>query len=879
MMRRFISAAAICTFACSALAEVPVQPLDIAFGINNAAANLTAEQVRDDGVSLAEVAGRWTAFGFVQSTEFDNASGVLHNNVGNLLALNFGTTAGGGSLYNLSTNGADAGQTVFLFDGGSSSLSRTSGLSVSPNNDRIAAWGYDTGTILLLNYTAGGSLGTGAGASATSLGESAVVGITSETQGTAWLDNDTAMIGAIDPNDLSQSTINVATVDVTGGVVGATTTQLTLNVPGAGDAVTDIEFNPNLSDFVFVSVGRNTGGVTTNIIYAIDPASWTVVDTINISNSAPTLREIALGPDARLYVCTFGTDIEYVELDLAGGGDGMIDAADLALVADDSSELYFFSQTFNAFCGLDVAFGTAAETGACCLSVESCIETTEIDCLKNQNGTFIGNGIACGPDTCLPPTGACCVAGSGCISDLTFDECDGQGGVYQGDNTVCGPDTCPLPPLPVLPGDMAFGLSVGDAFQTAAHVRNGNRISRWTTFTFVQSFEFDNHDGTLHNATGNLLALNFGSGCSMPPESGEGGGIYNLSTDGSNNAEQIYSFSPADGGIACTRVAGLGISPDNSLISLTGFDDGNLYVLEYNEGATPGTGAGASIGQAWSDALGSAFSQGTTWLDNDTILMGGPDPFGDPFLSVIRVIDFNSTTGAFTLVADVEVDLFPLSVGGSLVADIEYNPSISPYIYFLFSGFSGGTTNVLAVVDPVDPNTPATWNVLTLLDLSTSLQTGREIALGPDYRLYLGQFAQGGNPQIYADVLELDLDNDDVIDMADTLGLTDDSSVDWYTQVGGTGTSFNGLDVAHGKVGPPCGACGDSNCDGNVSVGDINFFVAAVTGGEAAWNALFPGGVAPCDFICANDTNGDSSVTVGDINNFVTAVTSGQACQ
>ncbi len=78
--------------------------------------------------------------------------------------------------------------------------------------------------------------------------------------------------------------------------------------------------------------------------------------------------------------------------------------------------------------------------------------------------------------------------------------------------------------------------------------------------------------------------------------------------------------------------------------------------------------------------------------------------------------------------------------------------------------------------------------------------------------------------------------------------------------------------------GSNCGACADSNCDGNVTVGDINFFVAAVTGGEAAWNALFPGGVAPCDFVCANDTNGDSNVTVGDINDFVTAVTSGTPC-
>ncbi len=66
--------------------------------------------------------------------------------------------------------------------------------------------------------------------------------------------------------------------------------------------------------------------------------------------------------------------------------------------------------------------------------------------------------------------------------------------------------------------------------------------------------------------------------------------------------------------------------------------------------------------------------------------------------------------------------------------------------------------------------------------------------------------------------------------------------------------------------------CGDSNCDGAVSVGDINYFVTAITGGEAAWDALAG---TDCSFIDANDTNDDGTVSVGDINNFVTAVTSG----
>lgn len=72
--------------------------------------------------------------------------------------------------------------------------------------------------------------------------------------------------------------------------------------------------------------------------------------------------------------------------------------------------------------------------------------------------------------------------------------------------------------------------------------------------------------------------------------------------------------------------------------------------------------------------------------------------------------------------------------------------------------------------------------------------------------------------------------------------------------------------------------CGDSNCDGNVTVSDINFFVTAITGGEAGWNALFPGGTAPCDFLTANDVNGNDAVSVADITPFAQAVTDG-GCQ
>lgn len=69
----------------------------------------------------------------------------------------------------------------------------------------------------------------------------------------------------------------------------------------------------------------------------------------------------------------------------------------------------------------------------------------------------------------------------------------------------------------------------------------------------------------------------------------------------------------------------------------------------------------------------------------------------------------------------------------------------------------------------------------------------------------------------------------------------------------------------------PCATtlCGDSNCDGQVNVLDINAFILAI-GGRAAWEAQFS-----CNFCCANDINHDNDVNVLDINGFVSALSSG----
>jgi hypothetical protein len=66
----------------------------------------------------------------------------------------------------------------------------------------------------------------------------------------------------------------------------------------------------------------------------------------------------------------------------------------------------------------------------------------------------------------------------------------------------------------------------------------------------------------------------------------------------------------------------------------------------------------------------------------------------------------------------------------------------------------------------------------------------------------------------------------------------------------------------------PDGLLGDMNCDGIVSAADIDPFVIALTGGQAAYEAQFP----DCDFFDA-DTNSDGSVSAADIDGFVTLLT------
>ncbi len=89
------------------------------------------------------------------------------------------------------------------------------------------------------------------------------------------------------------------------------------------------------------------------------------------------------------------------------------------------------------------------------------------------------------------------------------------------------------------------------------------------------------------------------------------------------------------------------------------------------------------------------------------------------------------------------------------------------------------------------------------------------------------------------------------------------------------GTTLGGMRVVDAGAihcyvnGAPGGLLGDMNCDGAVTVGDINPFVLALTD-PVGYAAAFP----DCNLLNGDCTD-DGALTVGDINCFVELVTGG----
>ncbi|MCC7473872.1 MAG: PEP-CTERM sorting domain-containing protein [Pirellulales bacterium] len=370
---------------------------------------------------------------------------------------------------------------------------------------------------------------------------------------------------------------------------------------------------------------------------------------------------------------------------------------------------------------------------------------------------------------------------------------------------------------PVLPvaGDIVMGLSSGRPKVTMDLVRgtavaNGGAapapLSPWQETNFIQFPRFDNLNGVKHNVAGNLIGVDVGTGST-------GGRIYNFATQGTAplGAGQLIGNSTGTGGagLTLTRLSGPSISPNNTKIAVAGNDTGKVIVFDYTAGDTMGSGASLSgARQTASAPLVTGSSQGTAWLDDNTVLT----------LSVIgELYEVNATSMASTLKTTL-VTGSETSRGTSLA----YNPDVSPYLYAMYGGFtSPNTNNQLYILDPAN-----SYNLVKQVSLNVSASTARDIALDKDGNLFISQ--NGSKLDFLFDV------------KTNPAGLTDDSSVDWYT--GAVYASSNGFDIGFA---PPAGVPGDYNDDGKVDAAD---YVLWRKGGPLANEVATIGSTTPEDY-------------------------------
>jgi hypothetical protein len=382
--------------------------------------------------------------------------------------------------------------------------------------------------------------------------------------------------------------------------------------------------------------------------------------------------------------------------------------------------------------------------------------------------------------------------------------------------------------------DLVFGMDESVAEDTLRLIRGpatmtGAAVSdSWNGFERVQSVEFDNLAGIRHNKAGNLLGMDSGSNIT-------GGAIYNYATDGSWASSELLpsgNFSLVFG--HTSRTSGLSVSPDNSKIAFAGIDSGRIYVMNYNAGATPGTGAGASLTAATTTtSILTPFSPpldfiGTTWLNNSTVAT---------FDNTGKLFTVDATTGVHALVTDLTLP------NNSNFTSLAYEPLLSPYLYVMWNRFNSSTStnnNTLYLFDPTKfGNANPADDLVATVDFSGSMNSTREIAFDSEGNLFVGQFksTSGVGPAV-----------DVILGLAGTApeSIVPNSSVNWYSPSHGAG--FTGLDVASSI--PPLPA-GDFDGDGDVDGADF-----------VVWQTNFP--AASGHELATGDADGDADVDGAD---------------
>jgi hypothetical protein len=363
---------------------------DIVFGLNNIDPANTLEFVRGSaspsgGVRFPAPTYQYTTpsvatpapLPFLEAVKFDNSGGVAHNANGNLLGINFGASStAGGQIYSLATTGSTSSPAAQLIGAtnattpigsaaGAVTSSRLAGLSVSPDNSKIAVVGTDAGKVIVYDYTAGNTAGTGA--SLTGGRQSATALVTVATQGTVWKNNSTVIAFSSSGNLIEVDGTSMAVNDV-----GVATNDVV--VPFNTSPYSSIAYNPAISPYVYAlwsgfATAANPSSQTR--LYVFDPANnyqllTTQTDAntlkgVDLSLSSQTGRDIALDKNGNLFIGGFDSTITYMPAaDFAN-------PATIAAIPSGVSGIstFYYQSTYNAtaFPGMDIGFAPAGLTG------------------------------------------------------------------------------------------------------------------------------------------------------------------------------------------------------------------------------------------------------------------------------------------------------------------------------------------------------------------------------------------------------------------------------------------------------------------------------------------------------------------------------------
>lgn len=371
-------------------------------------------------------------------------------------------------------------------------------------------------------------------------------------------------------------------------------------------------------------------------------------------------------------------------------------------------------------------------------------------------------------------------------------------------------------------GDVVLGLSNSNAAATLQLIRgpatlNGGvaQTVPWTSTPFIETVQFDNLGGTLHNAHGNLLGVDFGT--SPTGATPLGGQIFSFATTGTDPAPAAHLLADTGTGLGGignadasgkTRIGEVAVSPDNTKVAATFYDAGVVGLYNYTADNGAGTGTPSLTGGQVSAGgiIDVTSTQGVAWKDNSTILTysAGKATPGTAFLYKV-----DATTLAPTLAASITVP--PVAASFTSIA---YNPQVSKYVYLMFGAGNSLSTafNQLDVLDPTN-NYASVKEVFFDANGGTTtpnpggMNTSRSIALDASGNLFISEFGGGANPTDNAII-------DVVPGAGNPASLTNNSAIDWALST--THANFPGLDVGLAAA----GVQGDYNGNGIVDAAD-----------------------------------------------------------